>query len=151
MINSESKSLVLTRYSELMSELIETVEDVKVLTDHGIVSKAESVGDKEIAKMFKGMRKRERVTNPLKDDDKLVPLESAFKDVNSYYNGTWKVKVKKWGRITWKLNKVLLALVVVFLLAIQSVCSVYDCPGLHHLKNTSQLQRSSLGRKLNWI
>ncbi|KAL5566380.1 hypothetical protein UlMin_029544 [Ulmus minor] len=156
MIKSESKSHLLTRYLELMSGLIQTSEDVKVLTDYGIIKKSGSIDDEEIAKMFNEMGKPINLTNPLKGIyDEQDPLEKAIKDVKSYYDDSWKVSagkfIKKWGRRAWKLIKFLAVLVIFLLFAAQSVCTVYDCSASNHLKYTPRLQGISLGRKLNWI
>ena len=153
-IKSESKSHLFTRYLELMSGLIQTSEDVKVLTDHGIIKKSGSIDDEEIAKMFNEMGKPINLTNPLKGIyDEQDPLEKAIKDVKSYYDDSWKVSagkfIKKWGRRAWKLIKFLAVLVIFLLFAAQSVCTVYDCSASNHLKYTSRLQGISLGRKLN--
>uniref|UniRef100_A0A2N9FZF4 Uncharacterized protein n=1 Tax=Fagus sylvatica TaxID=28930 RepID=A0A2N9FZF4_FAGSY len=83
----ESKSLVLTRFFEMMNGIIETEEDVKVLKYHGILQ-IESMKDDEVVKIFSGMSKSKRLANP-------PNIEKAIEEANKYYNGQLDVMICK--------------------------------------------------------
>ncbi|PON55186.1 hypothetical protein TorRG33x02_300090 [Trema orientale] len=133
MIMSESDSLILTRYLELMKGLVDSAEDVKVLK--GIIQ-SKSIKEDEVVKLFSGMNKSIRFTNTHELDD-------AIAEVNRFYNGLWMVSAtkffKKWRRTAWNFCKVFAALLFLLLMAIQAFCSVYQCPRLS-LKSNSQAQ-----------
>ncbi|PON64715.1 hypothetical protein PanWU01x14_121900 [Parasponia andersonii] len=138
MIKSETEPLILTRYVELMSGLIRTCEDVKVLKDHGII-KMESISDEQVVKLFNGMSKSVKSTNTKNIDEEI-------EGVTRYYNSLWKVSARKFinkGRsIAGNWCKVFAAVLLLLLMGFQAFCSVYECRRLSFKGNNSQGQHS---------
>ncbi|GMN33609.1 hypothetical protein TIFTF001_048273 [Ficus carica] len=135
MIKSESEPLIFTRYIELMSKLVESSEDVRVLKK---VIQYESMKDEDVAKLFSGMSKSIRATNT-------PDLDKQIAAVNDFYNGLWKVSasnfIKKWRGPTWSYCKVLGAFLVLLFMAVQAFCSVYGCHRLSFDSNSSKFHQ----------
>lgn len=135
MIKSESEPLILTRYIELMSKLVESSEDVRVLKE---VIQYESMKDEDVAKLFSGMSKSIRATNT-------PDLDKQIAAVNDFHNGLWKVSaskfIKKWRWPTWSYCKVLGAFLVLLFMAVQAFCSVYGCHRLSFNSNSSKFHQ----------
>ncbi|EXC29941.1 hypothetical protein L484_015134 [Morus notabilis] len=125
MIKSETEPLILNWYVELMNGLIQTAEDVAVLNKQQIISKSESTLDEQVAKIFSGMNKSVELTN--------IPqnLNDAVGGVKEYYNNLCWVSTSEFMNKSWRTTKkwfvVLAPLLALFLLAVQSFCSVYGC------------------------
>ncbi|XP_042506750.1 putative UPF0481 protein At3g02645 [Macadamia integrifolia] len=128
-----SGPLIFTRYVELMNGIIDTEEDVKLLREKGIVLN-HLKSDKEVADLWNGMSMSVRLT-------KVPLLDKVIEDVNKYYSGTWKVKAKKILKSyvfgSWKFLSFLAAILFLFLMIVQSFCSVYSCAHVLHIKTTS--------------
>ncbi|KAB1202277.1 hypothetical protein CJ030_MR8G010111 [Morella rubra] len=124
MYKPESEPLVFTGYIEMMSGIIQTAEDVKVLRDHQVLD-IEFLKDDEVVKIFTGMSKPMRSANA-------PNIDKAITDVNNFYNGTTKGKarkfIKKWGSILWRNRKIVAAILLLSLMALETFCSVYGCP-----------------------
>ncbi|XP_062085202.1 putative UPF0481 protein At3g02645 [Humulus lupulus] len=138
----ETEPLVLTKYVEIMSHLIRTYEDVKVLKDNGIIEMDQSISEKQVAKVLSGMTKSIQSTN----------TESINKDiegVKSYYNGLWKVSarrfIKKGRWIAGQWCKILAVVLLLLLAGFQAFCSVYECSRLSFDSSYSQLSQQGLG------
>ncbi|KAH7854638.1 hypothetical protein Vadar_016219 [Vaccinium darrowii] len=119
-INPES--LVFTRYMELMSGIVDTVEDARLLKKNKIIdSKLKS--DADVA-LFNGMSKSVRLT-------KVPHIDRTIKDVNAYYDSTMAVRMYKRAKNfvyhSWKLLTLLAVVLLMFLTGVQSFCSVYVC------------------------
>ncbi|KAB1202276.1 hypothetical protein CJ030_MR8G010110 [Morella rubra] len=82
MYKPESEPLVFTGYIEMMSGIIQTAEDVKVLRGHQVLD-IEFLKDDEVAKIFTGVIKLVRSANA-------PNIDKAITDVNNFYNGTCK-------------------------------------------------------------
>ncbi|PON55184.1 hypothetical protein TorRG33x02_300070 [Trema orientale] len=138
MIKSETEPLILTRYVELMSGLIRTSEDVKVLKDHGII-KMESISGERVAKVFNGMSKSVKSTNTKN-------IDKEIEGITRYYNSLWKVSARKFinkGRwIAGSWCKVFAAVLLLLLMGFQAFCSVYECRRLSFKSYGSQGQQS---------
>ncbi|XP_010250393.1 PREDICTED: putative UPF0481 protein At3g02645 [Nelumbo nucifera] len=127
--SSASGPLVFTRYTELMNGIIDTVEDVKLLREKGIiVNRLKS--DREVAKLWNGMSKSIRLT-------RVLFLDKTIEDVNKYYNGRWKVKaskfMKKYVFGSWKLLTLVATILLLLLTTLQAFCSVYSCARAFHV------------------
>ncbi|PRQ32446.1 hypothetical protein RchiOBHm_Chr5g0046471 [Rosa chinensis] len=85
--SSVSGPLVFTRYTELMNGIIDTEEDVKLLREKRIIVN-HLKSDEEVANLSNGMSKSIRLT-------KVPSLDKVIADANEYYNGRWKVKMRK--------------------------------------------------------
>uniref|UniRef100_A0A2N9GST0 Uncharacterized protein n=1 Tax=Fagus sylvatica TaxID=28930 RepID=A0A2N9GST0_FAGSY len=119
----ESKSLVLTRFFEMMNGIIETEEDVKVLKYHGIL-RIESMKDDEVVKIFSGMSKSIRLANP-------PNIDKAIEEANKYYNGQLDVMICKFIKNClsplWSIIRKIWVVFLLIILAFQVYCSVYGC------------------------
>ncbi|GMY30871.1 putative UPF0481 protein At3g02645 [Fagus crenata] len=119
----ESKSLVLTRFFEMMNGIIETEEDVKVLKYHGILQ-IESMKDDEVVKIFSGMSKSKRLANP-------PNIDKAIEEANKYYNGQLDVMICKFIKNClsplWSIIPKIWVVFALILLVFQFYCSVYGC------------------------
>ncbi|XP_062085200.1 putative UPF0481 protein At3g02645 [Humulus lupulus] len=143
---SETEPLVLTKYVEIMSHLIRTYEDVKVLKDDGIIKMDQSISEKQVAKVLSGMTKSIQSTNT-------ESINREIEGVKSYYNGLWKVSarrfIKKGRWIAGQWCKVLAVVLLLLLTGFQAFCSVYECSRLSfdssYSQPQSQLSQQGLG------
>ncbi|KAJ7970107.1 UPF0481 plant-like protein [Quillaja saponaria] len=123
MTKTKSESLIFTRYTELMSAIVDTVEDVEVLVEKKIV--VSSLDDNEVEKVFNGTSKSIGPT-------KTPILDEPIAKVNKCYNGTEMVKsyrlMKKCVYSSWRICIPFAMLLLLALIGLQSFCSVYDCP-----------------------
>ncbi|XAR67841.1 hypothetical protein NMG60_11002766 [Bertholletia excelsa] len=121
--SKESGQLVLTRYTELMAGLIDTEDDVKLLRERGVILNYLK-SDKEVADLWNGMSRSFRAT-------KVTFVDKMIEDVNKYYGGKWKVKVRKFIKLylysSWKFLTLMAAVLLLLLMFLQTFCSVYDC------------------------
>lgn len=118
-----SGALVITRYTELMNGIIDSVEDAKILREKGVIVN-QLKSDEEVAKMWNGMSKSLRLSR--------VPfLDKTIEDVNKYYNSRMKVKIWKFVKSyvfgSWQFLTFLAAIFLLLLMALQAFCSVYTC------------------------
>ncbi|KAK1373515.1 putative Transmembrane protein [Heracleum sosnowskyi] len=118
-----SGPLIFSRYTEFMNGIVDTKDDVKFLREKGIIlNRLKS--DEEAANLWNGMNRSVKLT-------KVPFLDKVVGDVNTYYNGRWKVKAKKYMRSyiygSWRILTVLACLLILGLLALQTFCSVYSC------------------------
>ncbi|PON68649.1 hypothetical protein TorRG33x02_261290 [Trema orientale] len=115
--------LFLMRYVDIMSGLIKTPKDIKVLTDDGII-KLQSISDEQVVKVFNGASKSVESTNT-------ESVDEAIESVKKHYNKSWKVStrkfIKKWKWVAGKWCQVIAVLLVLLLMGIQAFCSVYEC------------------------
>ncbi|CAJ1952387.1 unnamed protein product [Sphenostylis stenocarpa] len=117
--------LIFTRYTELMRGIIDTVEDVKLLKNAGIIESSSSLSVEETEELFNGMSKS---IGPTKTDK----LDKTIKKVNNYYHD--KRKANLYWILTdsvyksWKLFTLLATFVLLAMTALQTFCSAYDCP-----------------------
>ncbi|GMN26073.1 hypothetical protein TIFTF001_001161 [Ficus carica] len=124
MIMSETQPPILNWYVELMNGLIETAEDVEVLEE--IILKPESIDAERVANIFNAMNKSVEFKN-IPDN-----LDKAVKSVKEHYTRETKETestfMEKCRRTVSKWCQVFAVLLALFLLSVQTVCSVYDCP-----------------------
>ena len=118
--------MVFTRYTELMNEIIDTEEDVKILREAGIIlNRLKS--DEEVAMLWNGMTNFVRVT-------KVPILDKAIKAANAYYSGCWRNKMigfmKKFIFGSWPCLTFLATNVLILLSTLQAACSMYNCSKL---------------------
>ncbi|KAJ7958555.1 Plant protein of unknown function (DUF247) [Quillaja saponaria] len=116
-------AMVFMRYTELMNEIIDTEEDVKILRAAGVlINRMKS--DKEVASLWNGMTKSVSVT-------KVPILDRAIEFANEYYSMSWKVKMKatmkKYVYGSWPCLTFLGANVFLCLTTIEAICTVYQC------------------------
>ncbi|KAJ8755351.1 hypothetical protein K2173_019149 [Erythroxylum novogranatense] len=128
-----SGPLVFTRYTELMNGIIDTVEDVKLLREKGIIMN-HMKSDKEVANLWNSMSKSIRLTR--------VPfLDKVIEDVNKHYNGRWKVKIgrflKDYVLGSWQFLTLIAAICLLLLMGLKAFCSVYTCSRIFKIDNTN--------------
>ncbi|KAK8480828.1 hypothetical protein V6N13_063204 [Hibiscus sabdariffa] len=121
--SNASGPLVFTRYTELMNGIIDTEQDVRLLSQNGIILN-HLKSDEEAAELWNGMSKSIRLT-------KVPLLDNVIEDVNKYYNCRWNVKARKFFRQhvygSWQFLTLLAAILLLILLTFQAFCSVYSC------------------------
>ncbi|KAK7364203.1 hypothetical protein VNO80_12699 [Phaseolus coccineus] len=117
--------LIFTRYTELMRGIIDTVEDVKLLKTEGIIESSSSLSVEETEELFNGMSKSIGPTKTEKLDETIKKVNKYFCDkqkANPYRNLT------KYVYSSWRLLTFLATFVLLAMTALQTFCSVYDCP-----------------------
>lgn len=118
-----SGPLIFTRYTELMNGIIDTEDDAKFLRERGIVLN-HLKSDEDVANLWNGMSKSIRLT-------KVPFLDKVIEDVNSYYRGSWKVRIGKlWRRHvfgSWQSMTFLAAILLLFFTSLQTFCSLFSC------------------------
>ncbi|OMO49816.1 hypothetical protein COLO4_38359 [Corchorus olitorius] len=147
---AKSKSSNFKRYTELMSAIVDTVEDVKLLMDAEILifrkkdvtngqedhdhenkgssskGNKECLSEVEITEMFNGM------TKTIESKDRVI--DEAIKKANNYYNNTRRVRtyrmMRKYVYSSWKMLTLLASVLLLLLTALQTFCDVYDCPAI---------------------
>ncbi|XP_031253944.1 putative UPF0481 protein At3g02645 [Pistacia vera] len=128
--SNPSASLYFTRYTELMNGIIDTVGDVKLLKEPGII-RNKMKSDEEAASMWNTM------SRSLKKK-KVKDLDAEIKSVNEYYNGKWKIKAKKFMNNYvyeyWQFLTFVAAVLLLFFQMFESFCSAYDCTTIFHFK-----------------
>jgi len=116
-------SLVFARFIELINGIIDTAQDAIWLREKGIVLNSLK-SDQDVADLFNGLSKPIRLSH-------YNSIDTAIKEVNHYYNNTRKVRgynfMRKHVYESWRFLSVVAAVLLFFLTAIQSVCSVYNC------------------------
>ncbi|XP_058111594.1 putative UPF0481 protein At3g02645 [Magnolia sinica] len=122
-----SGPLVFTRYTELMSGIIDTEEDVKMLRNKGVVQSCLK-SDEEVANLWNGMSRSMKMT-------KVPSLDKVIEDVNKYYSSRWKVKVgkcmKKYVFGSWQCLTFLACILLLLMTALQELLRIAS---LQHLK-----------------
>ncbi|KAL2967616.1 hypothetical protein AAZX31_16G185600 [Glycine max] len=117
--------LIFTRYTELMRGIIDTVEDVKLLKNAGIIDSSSSLSVEETEELFNGMSKS---IGPTKTEK----LDETIKKVNKYYHDKRKANLYRtlteYVYNSWKLFTLLATFVLLAMTALQTFCSAYDCP-----------------------
>ncbi|KAK7364204.1 hypothetical protein VNO80_12701 [Phaseolus coccineus] len=116
--------LIFTRYTELMREIVDTVEDVKLLKKAGIIESSSSLSVQETEELFNGMSKSIGPTKTQK-------LDETIKKVNKYYHDKRKTNffrvLTEYVYKSWKLFTLLATFVLLAMTAIETFCAAYDC------------------------
>ncbi|KAI3805419.1 hypothetical protein L1987_27782 [Smallanthus sonchifolius] len=121
-IATSSSTMELAQYVDLMSGIIDTEEDIKLLKSKGIVKG--NMTNTEIVDLFNGMNKSSEHARG----------NETVKQLNEYYNTilaikTWKF-MKKRMRASRKVLTVVFTLLACLLMIVYSFCEVYGCPKL---------------------
>ncbi|KAG6383576.1 hypothetical protein SASPL_156664 [Salvia splendens] len=118
-----SRPLIITRYTELMNGIIDSEEDARILRERGIVWNYLK-SDQDVADLWNGMSRSIRMT-------KVPFLDRVIEDVNSYYNGRWKVRIGKFVRMyvfgSWQSITLMAASMLLFFVSLQSFCTLFGC------------------------
>jgi hypothetical protein len=115
--------MAFTRFTELMIGIIDSEEDVRILREAGIIlNRLKS--DEEVATFCNGMTKSVRVT-------KVPILDKAIEGANTYYSGSWKVRMnvamKKYVFGSWPCLTFLAANILILMSTLQAACTMYNC------------------------
>ncbi|KAK1437428.1 hypothetical protein QVD17_03219 [Tagetes erecta] len=120
-----SSTMEIAQYVDLMSGIIDTEEDVKLLKSKGIIKG--NMTNKEIVDLFNGMNK---------SCEHAARSNETVKQLNEYYNAKLAIKawkfVKKRMRGSRKVLTVVFTLLACLLLIVYSFCEVYGCPKLYN-------------------
>lgn len=118
-----SRPLICARYAELMNGIIDDEDDAKILRENGIILN-HLKSDQDVANLWNGMSKSIRLT-------KVPFLDRVIEDVNSYYDGRWRVRigklVKRYDFGSWQSMTFLVALLLLFFVSLQAICSIFGC------------------------
>lgn len=121
-IMTSNSTLELAQYVDLMSGIIDTEEDVKLLKGKGIIKG--NMTNEEIVKLFNGMNK----------SNEHARGNETVKQLNKFYNKRLAIKawkfMKKRMRGSRKVLTVILTLLACLLMIVYSFCEVYGCPKL---------------------
>ncbi|XP_076909962.1 putative UPF0481 protein At3g02645 [Bidens hawaiensis] len=116
----------LARYMDLMSGIVDTEVDVKLLREKGIIKG--NMSDKDIADLFNGMNK----------SSFYMSYNKTIEDLKEYYNKRPMIKawrfVKKDMAFSKKVATVVLAISASLLMIMYSFCEVYGCSRLFDRK-----------------
>ncbi|ESR40748.1 hypothetical protein KPL70_020953 [Citrus sinensis] len=133
--SNASGPLVFTRYTELMSGIIDTEEDVKLLREKGIIlNRLKS--DAEVTNLWNGMSKSIRLT-------KVPHIDKVIEGINKHYNSQWKVKfwksMKHYVFGSWQFLTLLATIMLLLLMTLQAFCSVYNCRKIKFVSDSDGL------------
>uniref|UniRef100_A0A7N0VID8 Uncharacterized protein n=1 Tax=Kalanchoe fedtschenkoi TaxID=63787 RepID=A0A7N0VID8_KALFE len=113
--------MFITRYTEFMNGIIDTDEDVRLLRENGIIQNRLK-SDGEVTDFWNEMSKSIRLT-------KVDFLDKVIKDVNKYYEDTWRVKAKKLMNLyvfdSWQFLVFLGIMFFLFFMMMQTILLVY--------------------------
>ncbi|CAN1265387.1 Putative UPF0481 protein At3g02645 [Linum perenne] len=128
---AKAESLVVNRYVEIMGCLVQSVADVKLLKEEGIILFAgEEAKDQEeaVLEFFKGIT---TTVHPNRNDKTV--FDDHIKAVNEHYNNHRRIKmgkmVKSYLKVSWDVAKVIAAVLLLVMLGVQTFCDVYKCKG----------------------
>ncbi|OWM87916.1 putative UPF0481 protein At3g02645 [Punica granatum] len=118
-------SLKFAQYIELMDGIIDTEDDVKLLVKNGII--VSNLKDGEVAKLFNKMSKS--IELPIDSE-----MDETIKGVKNFYNESARIKrmklLNEYLHRFWRILALLGAVILLLLMALQTVCSAYSCPRL---------------------
>ncbi|XAR62510.1 hypothetical protein NMG60_11017291 [Bertholletia excelsa] len=114
------ESMVFIRYTEIMSGIIDTAEDAKLLRDKKIIRNFLK-SDADVADLFNSIGKSVQLT-------KVPHIDKAIQEVNKYYYSTTRVRLYQCtSKCVNGSCKILVAVLIVLMMALQSYCSAHDC------------------------
>ncbi|KAI6695923.1 hypothetical protein NL676_023633 [Syzygium grande] len=120
-----SGPLVFARFVELMDGLINTLDDVKLLKKHGIITGR--LKDDEVTHLFNGM------SNSIEVNDD-CPLDKTIKKVNEFNNAAPTIKthnmMERYVYGAWKVLAMVATILLLLLMGLQTFCSAYSCSSL---------------------
>ncbi|KAL8189581.1 hypothetical protein R6Q57_029147 [Mikania cordata] len=118
-VATSSSTPELAQYIDLMSGIIDTEADVKVLRDKGIIKG--NMNDKDIADLFNGMNKSSFYASS----------NNTIEHINEYYKNRPMIKawtfVKRDLIYSQKVATVVLTILASLLMVLYSFCEVYGC------------------------
>jgi hypothetical protein len=116
-------ALVFTRYIDFMNGMIDSEEDVRLLTQSRVISN-HLQSDGEVASLWNNMGKCVRLT-------KVSYLDKVIKDINTHCNRKWNIGVvdilNKHIFGSWKFLSLVAAAILVVVTCLDAFCSVYNC------------------------
>ncbi|KAG6483604.1 putative UPF0481 protein At3g02645 [Zingiber officinale] len=123
-----SRPLLLSRYVELMNGIIDTAEDARLLSLAGVVSN-HLKSDDEVAQLWNSMTRCVRLT-------RVENLDKVIEEMNRYYNGRWRVKMRKlmknYVATAWECLALLVVVLFVLIASVQAFCVLFGCHPRYH-------------------
>ncbi|XP_022925374.1 putative UPF0481 protein At3g02645 [Cucurbita moschata] len=117
-----------SNYVALMSGLITTIKDVKILKEASIIE-SHIGNEEEVVKLFDGLRSVLELKN-------MAEIQMV-KDINSYYESCWKVKAKRFiQKYINPMLKVIVLVVVILLIGVvvvRTFCGWFGCLRILHV------------------
>ncbi|KAG7025196.1 putative UPF0481 protein, partial [Cucurbita argyrosperma subsp. argyrosperma] len=117
-----------SNYVALMSGLITTIKDVKILKEASIIE-SHIGNEEEVVKLFDGLRSVLELKN-------MAEIQMV-KDINSYYESCWKVKAKRFiQKYINPMLKVIVLVVVILLIGVvvvRTFCGWFGCSRILHV------------------
>lgn len=147
-VEAKLNPATLSHYVKLMSGLIATVNDVRILRRAGIIAGDCSGNEDDVVKMFNELGNASEVS---RSDASRATKDSFFdfelrivEDISGYYESRWMVKAERFmKRYIFPVVQVLMILVVlglILIVVIRTVCGWFSCPkimGHSIIKNTA--------------
>ncbi|XP_038889519.1 putative UPF0481 protein At3g02645 [Benincasa hispida] len=125
-------------YVALMSGLITTANDVKILKQERIIE-SHSGSEEEVVKLFSGLRNVLELHQQRYKSCRIMNMAELqiVKDINYYYESCWKVKAKRLvKRYVNPVVKILFVIVVILLIVVVVVgtfCGWFGCSRILHV------------------
>lgn len=115
-------------YVALMSGLISTANDVKILKEEGMIEK-HSGSEEEVVKVFGGLRNVLELHQQSYKYCRIMDMGEIkiVKDINSYYESCWKVKAKRFVNAVVKLMFVVVVILLVVAVVVRTFCGWFGC------------------------
>ncbi|KAK3024226.1 hypothetical protein RJ639_044695 [Escallonia herrerae] len=118
---TSKSALELGQYVDLMSGILDTAEDARLLVENKIIQG--ELSNDNIAQLFNGMNKTSGKAR-----------NRTIEEVNAYFNSRPRVQaynfIKQRVYASWRALTLISTIVLVLLLILQSFCQVYGCPRL---------------------
>ncbi|KAK3003066.1 hypothetical protein RJ639_018810 [Escallonia herrerae] len=118
---TSKSALELGQYVDLMSGILDTDEDTRLLVENKIIQG--ELSNDNIAQLFNGMNKTSGKAR-----------NRTIEEVNAYFNSRPRVQaynfIKQRVYASWRALTLISTIVLVLLLILQSFCQVYGCPRL---------------------
>ncbi|XP_008459652.2 putative UPF0481 protein At3g02645 [Cucumis melo] len=126
-------------YVALMSWLITTANDVKILKQERIIE-SHSCSEEEIVKVFSGLRnvlELHQQSNYKSCTIMNMAEIQIAKDINCYYESCWKVKarrlVKRYVNPVLKLIFVMVVILLIVVVVVRTFCGWFGCSRILHV------------------
>ncbi|KAI6695922.1 hypothetical protein NL676_023632 [Syzygium grande] len=125
-----SETLVFAHFMELMDSLIDTLDDVKLLKNEGIITS--NLKDDEVMHLFNGLSDSIKVNGDHK-------LDETIRKAKAFYNDAPNIKTQKmierYVYSAWKVLAMVAVVLFFLLMALQTFCSAYHCSSLVNKTN----------------
>lgn len=128
-------------YVALMSSLITTTKDAKILKQARIIESHSGSDEEELVKMFDGLRSVLKLHQPISNKYSCRIMNMAeiqiVKDINCYYERCWKVKTKrfiqKYINPLLKVTVLIVLILLIVVVVVRTFCAWFGCSRILHV------------------